>query len=80
METTMSSEPCPFDRAPDAADILDYVMAGQGYGPQKRGVAIENLRGLSDAGLAQLRAEMRGATRQAQQASHADTYDPWGRD
>jgi hypothetical protein len=70
-----------FDAAPDAADLLDYVMNRQAS-PQKRSVALENLRGLTAFGLAQLRAEMRGATRQAQQA--AEHYDPfaecWRRD
>jgi hypothetical protein len=69
----------PFDQAHDADELLDYLMWHQA-GPQKRSVAIENLRSLDAFGLSQLRAEMRYKARQVQHAGMADTYDPWKMD
>jgi hypothetical protein len=69
----------PFDTAPDAQELLDYLMWHQA-GPQKRAVALANLRDLSAFGLSQLRAEMRYKARQVQHAGMADTYDPWKMD
>jgi hypothetical protein len=69
----------PFDTATDQDELLDYVMFGQS-GPQKRSVALANLRELNAFGLAQLRAEMRQKMRQPQRAVMADTYDPWKMD
>jgi hypothetical protein len=69
----------PFDAAPDCEELLDYLMWHQS-GPQKREVALENLRSLDAFGLAQMRSEMRQNAREAQRAASADTYNPWDRD
>jgi hypothetical protein len=71
----MTNEPCPFDSAQDADELLDYVMWHQPGGPQKREVALANLRSLNEFGLAQLRAEMRGRVREQSRA--AEQYDPF---
>jgi hypothetical protein len=77
----MSIDHCPFDTLPasDAQELLDYLMWHQA-GPQKRAVALANLRSLDQFGLAQLRAEMRYKARQVQSVGHADSYDPWKMD
>jgi hypothetical protein len=59
----------PFDRAPDAAELLDYVMMGQGHGAQKRSVALDNLRGLSEFGLYAPKCAARHARRSAPPSS-----------
>jgi hypothetical protein len=69
----------PFDTAPDAQELLDYLMWHQA-GPQKRAVALANLGDLSAFGLSQLRAEMRQKMRRPQRAVMADSYDPWKMD
>jgi hypothetical protein len=66
----------PFDHAPDAAELLDYVQWQQS-GPQKRSLALENLRSLDALGLSQLRAEMRYKARTGQGTVCPDTYNPW---
>jgi hypothetical protein len=65
-----------FDVAPDAEEILDYLMRHQA-GPQKREVALANARSLDERGLAWLRSEMRQRVRAGQRAGMADTYNPW---
>jgi hypothetical protein len=69
-----------FDTAPDAQELLEYVMWHAPGAPRKQSVAIELLRGLTVEGLAQLRAEMRYKARTFQNAGMPDTYNPWGRD
>jgi hypothetical protein len=69
---------CPFDNAHDAEELLHYLMWDQA-GPQKRAVALENVRSLDAYGLAQLRAEVRYKARQAQHTATAE-WDPWKMD
>jgi hypothetical protein len=64
----------PFDTAPDAQELLDYLMWEQ-CGPQKREVALANARSLDAFGLAQLRAEKRHKERTFQNAGIPDTYN-----
>jgi hypothetical protein len=73
------AENSAFDQAPDQAELLGYLMFRQGS-PQRREVALENLRSLNTFGLAQLRSEMRARAREEQRAGHADLYSPWDAD
>jgi hypothetical protein len=79
LEKAMTDDDIPFDQAHDADELLDYLMWNQA-GPQKRSVALENLRSLDAFGLAQLRSEMRYKAREMQRTGMPDTYNPWGRD